>query len=169
MLDVGPLVGIARTLARASTYSGTASDVHRHIHLFDALITHDNLVAASRQLFVDGHYARAVEEAFKALAGRIRERTGLKADGRSLMETAFSLKRPRLRLSDLANQSQRDEQIGHKDLFVGCVTGLRNPRAHDHRYSDSPERALRLLVFADYLFCVVDSAETNPEKKADME
>ena len=79
------------------------------------------------------------------------------------METAFSEKKPKLRLNDLADRSQRDEQVGHKDIFAGCITGLRNPRAHDHLYTDSPAQALRLLGFIDYLFSVVEGAAADAE------
>ena len=81
------------------------------------------------------------------------------------MEAAFSERTPKLRLNDLADQSQRDEQVGHMSIFAGCITGLRNPRAHDHLYVDTPERALKLLIFVDYLFGVVEEAvtEMSPE------
>ena len=161
MVDIGSLLGTARGLARAAVTLDVEPD-HPLAPLFDELVTHPQLAKASRQLFVDHHYARAVEEGFKALCARVRERTGLTVDGRSLMETAFSEKKPKLRLNDLTDRSQRDEQIGHKDMFAGSITGLRNPRAHDHLYTDSPEQALRLLALADYLFTVVESAATDP-------
>lgn len=36
-------------------------------------------------------------------------------------------------------------------IFAGCMTGIRNPRAHDADWEDTEQRALQLLVFANHL------------------
>ena len=46
------------------------------LDFFDVLVTHPLMSDASRQLFADGHYARAVEQGFKAVNSLVKQRTG---------------------------------------------------------------------------------------------
>lgn len=147
-------LGPARSLGPVSPLS--------HLDLFDMLITHPELVEVARPLFRDGYFARAVEEGLKALTSYVRNLSGLHYDGRTLMEQAFSVNTPVIALNGLRNQSERDEQAGYMAILAGCVQGVRNPRAHDHRLTDAPETAIQLLVMAEHLFQKIDSAQVRP-------
>ena len=119
---------------------------------FDQTVTIPALRSASRLLFKDGHYARAVEEAFKCLDNLVKEKSELPdAHGAGLMRTAFSPQNPILKISDLVSKSQKDEQQGYMYIFAGAMTGIRNPRAHEHELVDDPEVALEMLVMANHL------------------
>ena len=52
----------------------------------------------------------------------------------------------------------KDEQRGYMDIFAGSMTGIRNPRAHEHDLADEPEVALELLVLANHLMRKLDAA-----------
>jgi uncharacterized protein (TIGR02391 family) len=135
--------------------------------VFDALIREPNLRDTTRQLFQDGHYALAVEEAYKCVNNAVKSRSGLTADGSSLMKSAFSLGNPVLKLNDLSDQSQRDQQLGYMEIFAGCMTGIRNPRAHEHQYLDEPHVALEMLAWANHLMRLVRiSKRCRARKKA---
>ncbi len=67
------------------------------------------------------------------------------------MRTAFSANDPVLGLNNLSSRSEKDEQRGYMDIFAGAMTGIRNPRAHDHELNDDPKVALDLLVLANHL------------------
>jgi len=56
----------------------------------DAIVVEPQLRATARQLFVDGHYSRAVEEGFKLLNNVVKRRSGLSSDGASLMTSAMT-------------------------------------------------------------------------------
>ena len=130
------------------------------LKLFDEIITSPSIRDVGRLLFRDGHYARSVEEAFKCLNNAVKNRSGLLSiDGADLMRTAFSAKDPVLGLNDLSSTSQRDEQRGYMDIFAGSMTGIRNPRAHDHQLNDNPKTALHLLVIANHLMERLQVAE----------
>ena len=119
---------------------------------FDLAVTDELLSSTSRQLYADGHYTRAVEEAFKCLNNVVKDKSGIRhQDGARLMRAAFSANSPALKLNESQSQSDRDEQQGYMDLFAGSMTGIRNPRAHDHRLTDEPEVALEMLVLANHL------------------
>ncbi len=123
---------------------------------FDALVTDPDLSAVCRTLFRDGHYARAVEEAFKFLANAVKGRSGEGArDGQDLMLHVFNPEDPVLRLNALRRVSEKDEQAGYRFMFAGAMTGIRNPRAHEHALGDQADVALEMLVMANHLMRVV--------------
>ena len=127
--------------------------------LFDELVTSDLLKQSSAALFGDGYYTRAVEEAFKCLNNAVKDKSGsADRDGARLMRTVFSANSPLLQLNPLQSQSDRDEQAGYMDIFAGAMTGIRNPRVHEHRLVDAPEVALELLVLANHLMRKLDAA-----------
>ena len=129
--------------------------------LFDELATSEPLREASGSLFRDGHYARAVEEAFKCLNNAVREKSGLTSqDGAGLMRSAFSANNPVLHLNGFQTRSERDEQQGYMDIYAGAMTGIRNPRAHDHQLVDAPEAALEMIALANHLMRKLDAAES---------
>ena len=119
---------------------------------FEELVTDSQLQQVSGPLFRDRHFARAVEEAFKYLNNAVKEKSEIdNQDGAALMRNAFSANSPVLFLNTFQSQSDRDEQQGYMDIFAGSMTGIRNPRAHDHQLADDPDVALELLVLANHL------------------
>ena len=123
---------------------------------FDAMVTDPDLNATTRTLFRDGHYARAVEEAYKFLANAVKGRSGDSLrDGRDLMFHVFNLDAPVLRINRLRGMSQRDEQEGYKFIFGGAMQGIRNPRAHEHSLHDEADVAVEMLVLANHLMRAV--------------
>ena len=131
---------------------------------FDKFVKHPALVQSSRSLFMDGHYARSVEEAFKCVNNLVKERAGrFDLDGDKLMREVFSAKKPQLKLNDQKSMSKVDEQRGYMELFAGAMTGIRNPRAHEHRLQDNPKSALEMLVLANHL---ADKVEISTRTRA---
>jgi len=119
---------------------------------FDVIITEPEAVAATGRLFRNGHYSQAVEEAFKLVNNMVKSRSLItEIDGASLMERAFSPSSPRLKINKLKTSSQRDQQLGYMKILAGCMTGVRNPRAHEHNFTDDPKTALELLALANHL------------------
>ena len=127
--------------------------------LFDELVTCIPLREATRSLFRDSHYTQAVEAAFKCLNNLTKEKSGLRSkDGSDLMNQVFSANNPILRLNEFNSKSETDEQLGYMQIYAGSMTGIRNPRAHEHDLRDDPKVALELLVFANHLMCKLESA-----------
>jgi len=130
--------------------------------LFDLLILEEPLRSTTRKLFMDGHYALAVEEAYKCLNNEVKDRSSalIDWDGADLMRKVFSLNKPILKLNTLKTKSQQNQQQGYMDILAGCMTGIRNPRAHEHRYLDAPEVTIELLTLANHLFRMVRLAKS---------
>ena len=133
-------------------------------NLFDELITNKRLNKTEKKLYKDGHHARAVEEAYKLLDNVVKKLSGVNESGSKLMQTVFSVGNPVLMLNAGSSTSEQDEQKGYMQIFSGCMTGIRNPRAHECEWEDSENHALQLLAFANYL---VERVENS--KKVDSE
>ena len=163
--DEADVIGLSRSSAKLRYGQGGRLNF---IQRFDIAVTDTELVGASRQLFADGHYARAVEEAFKCLNNAVKDKSEIyDLDGAGLMRTAFSANSPVLKLNLFRSQSDRDEQQGYMDLFAGSMTGIRNPRAHEHRLEDEPEVALEVIVFANHLMRKLEAAtKSQPRASA---
>ncbi len=128
---------------------------------FDQVVDDDELRRTCRKLYLDGHYALAVEEAYKCLNNIVKSLSGLHLDGVDLMKNAFSANKPVLRLNSLKTQSETDQQRGYMEIFAGVITGIRNPRAHEHAYLDDPTTALELLGMANHLVRIARSAKVD--------
>jgi uncharacterized protein (TIGR02391 family) len=135
------------------------------VELYDVVMDSDELRNVTRKLFVDGHYVRAVEEAYKCINNTVKAKSGLSANGQDLMNQAFSIKNPVLRLNTLKTESERNEQLGYMFSLGGCMTGIRNPRAHEHQLWDSPNVALEMLAWANHLMRIIDKAKRVRKRK----
>ena len=82
------------------------------------------------------------------------------------MRRTFSANKPKLRFSDLKTTSESDEQRGYMELYAGAMTGIRNPRAHEHDLEDDPRVALELLTFANHLMRKLVTARRSGRRKA---
>lgn len=107
-----------------------------------------------REHLANQRVPRAVEEAYKLLDNVVKKKANLQntnSTGASLMQKAFTPNNPILKLNSGTTASEQDEQSGYMQVFAGCMTGIRNPRAHDSDWEDTEERALQLLAFANHL------------------
>lgn len=176
MADAKTISGVASRLQRAIDKLGmgrpsrpkvVTPKPEDFVELYDILVKSKELRDATRKLFSGGHYARAVEEAYKCLNNRVKVKTGLAKDGQDLMNQVFSTKKPVLKLNNLKTESEVDEQLGYMLIFGGCMTGIRNPRAHEHQLQDSPDIALEMLAWANHLMRIVHEAKrVRKPKKA---
>lgn len=123
---------------------------------------HPEIAKVSGKLLDDGHFAQAVEEAFKRTinevkAHMIRKGQGIYDGGDSLMNHAFGCdgRVPPIRFNALNTPEEKDEQKGMMLLFKGIV-GIRNRKAHDNVILNSPERAVEYLGLASLLMRLLD-------------
>lgn len=132
------------------------------ILLYYNIVTNSALCKKTERLFNDGHYARAVEEAFKLLDNLVQEKAGLPGAGLTgarLMQSVFSPQKPVLKFNDGISASEKDEQLGYMQILAGCMSGIRNPRAHDSDWEDTEQRALQLLALANHLIERIETAK----------
>lgn len=138
---------------------GNAAD--RAIRAYTNLDLHPEIARTASGLYRNGHYANAVEDAVKALSDLVRMRSGEPLNGTTLMQRVFSPNAPILRLNSMADQSDKDDQLGFMMMFSEAVAGLRNPRAHK-LIRDDLERALEFIAFISLLAKLLDGAKKAP-------
>jgi len=97
-------------------------------------------------------HSQAILEAYKTVNILVKDKSGRKElDGQGLMSTVFSLENPILKLNDLQETSDKDEQKGFMLLYMGAMTGIRNPKAHDIVNQKDPLRTIEYLALASLL------------------
>lgn len=77
------------------------------------------------------NYFHAVFEATKGLAQRIRDMSGIQADGSALIDRVFSIEQPILAFNTLRTDTEKSEHKGFAALLKGCFAAARNPLAHE--------------------------------------
>ena len=135
------------------------TEAGKALRAIEGLDLHREIEGRAARLFKDGHYAEAVEAAYKALNLLVKLRSGRDdLDGAALMLTVFSVKDPVLTFNELKDDSDRSEQQGMMHLFAGTVLAFRNPSAHKFM-EDNPERALEYIAFISLLAKLLDGAK----------
>jgi len=122
----------------------------------EATINFENLHPKIQEHCEDRYYSKqysdAILAAYKVVLNEVKDVANVHdLDGKPLIEKAFSLNAPIIKLNNLATQSDRDEQQGFMMLFSGAAVGIRNPKAHDLVIQDDPLKTLRYLAFASLL------------------
>ena len=134
--------------------------------LFDKMQLHPKVTEVSEKLFIDGHYAQAIEEAYKAVIEFVKEKASSylddRVDGTKLMGEVFQVDNPMIKLNKLLNQTDRSEQEGFKFLFMGATLGIRNRKAHGNVIMTDPYRTLEYLGFASMLMKKAEEGELVP-------
>lgn len=124
---------------------------------------HPQIARVSKQLYLDGHYSNAAEDAFVEINARVKHlfasiRPGDKQpDGAAAMTTVFSNNNPLVEFCDRTDRTGEDTQQGYMNMLSGAMSALRNPKAHAN-IKISAEDAMRRLMFASMLMYKIDEA-----------
>jgi len=126
---------------------------------FDSLDLHPRIAGACGDLFRDGHYRNAVQDASIALINMVKEKSHRNdiTSETTLMDTVFSANNPILKFNELQNDTEESEQRGFMFLFKGATLGIRNPRSHALN-PDSQQEALEFIAFLSLLGKLVDKS-----------
>lgn len=123
---------------------------------------HPRIKCISKPRFDSGFYGDSVEAALKevncVVKQLVKSSDGRELDGASLMNTAFSVNNPVIKLDDLSTETGRNIQQGYMQIFAGSMTGIRNPKAHANIQPDRP-RTIHLLMLASLLMGKLDERQ----------
>lgn len=127
--------------------------------------THAEVLRYCREELLRNSNFHAVFEATKGLAERLREMTGLDADGSALVDTAFALgehNTPRIRINALSTETERSEHKGFANLIRGVFGLFRNVTAHAPRavWAVTEEDGLDLFTTLSLIHRRLDRADT---------
>ena len=106
------------------------------------------------------NYFHAVFEATKSVADKIRNKTGLTDDGSSLVNKAFSIKNPLLKINPLSTETDRSEHNGFANLLRGMFGMFRNTTGHAPKitWEIDEDDALDMLAFISLMHRRLDNS-----------
>lgn len=113
-------------------------------------------------------YSSAILDSIHLLTETIRNKTGLEGDGGSLVGQAFGGENPKIQLSKLQTDSEKNIQKGIQEILRGVYTAIRNPRSHD-KLNDSKEEADSIILFINYLLGIINISKSNFDESAFLE
>lgn len=151
--------------ARART-TDEAQDRTEHLRvLLQRRGAHDEVLTYCRPELVRKDYYEAVFEAIKGLGSRVRQLTGIDADGYRLVDQAMAGAEPVLRINALQTRTQRGEQLGVANLAKGLFSAFRNPAAHEPRieWTLTEQDALDVLGTLSMIHRRIDGASISAQ------
>ena len=121
---------------------------------------HERVLSFCRAELIADNYFHAVLEAVKSVFDRIREMSGMEADGSALVDKVFSGDSPVLAINNVATTSERSEQAGFANILKGLHGMFRNPTAHEARvkWPMNKDDAADLLTLASLVHRRLDAA-----------
>ncbi|MBC8391703.1 MAG: TIGR02391 family protein [Deltaproteobacteria bacterium] len=136
---------------------------HLHVSIKDRI----------RVYYEQSQYGLAAREGVLIYLEVLRNLTGLKEDGRPLVDGLFTYNKnktppglPKIQLNSLQTESEENIQDGHSHFSRGVVTGFRNPIQHRPIDSAVPGLfseldCLNILSLISYLLGKLDNAVVN--------
>lgn len=165
-MELGP-DGKLRRITPAATLSEAEERAGRLRSELIRRRVHANVLTFCRPELLQHNFFHAVLEAAKSLAERLRQMTGLVADGHSLVDQAMGNsngRMPLLALNTLRTDTERSIHTGVVNMLKGVFSLYRNPTAHTPKIlSDMKEEdALEALAIISMLHRWVDQAVPTP-------
>ena len=112
------------------------------------------------QEYESSRYTDAIKNAIYHLSNIIREKANLEGDGAQLIGDAFGGADPKIKVSKLQTENDKNVQRGMESLLRGIYQAIRNPRSHD-KGSDSKEDADAIILFIDYLIRIINKSKAQ--------
>lgn len=139
--------GKYRKITNTQTISEAEQRANRLKSKLEARNCHPKIFEYCRAELVAQNYFHTVFEAVKSIAEEIRQTTNLKDDGGELIDKAFSLKNPLVKINDLSTETMESEHKGFANLLKGIFGMFRNTTAHAPKlvWPISEEDALDIL------------------------
>lgn len=153
----------AREIQQQARILGLARKTTERTTDYERFISETELIDTTKTQYETGHFREAILNAYICLNNLVKVRVGTGLDGANLMKSTFSASNPKLKINGFTNGSEKDEQLGYMEIFSGCMTGIRNPRAHETSWPDDKQSALVLLIWANHLIKITKRATNGAE------
>ena len=124
---IGKMAQVATTIKEAEL---RADELKRKLKNRDV---HTDVLKFCRAELLEDNYFHAVFETTKSVADKIRNLSGLSADGNELIDGVFSINNPILIINKLQNETEKSEHKGFANLLKGFFGMFRNTTAHAPR------------------------------------
>lgn len=152
--------GKFREIKPASTISDVQIKVDNLKQELEKRNAHSEVFKYCKAELLQNNYFHSVLEANKGLYQRIRDLSGIKTDGKTLIEQVFS-SNPILIINNYQLASEKNEHEGFCNLLKGLCGMFRNPTAHEPKidWEVTEEDALEILGIISYCHRRLDKAQ----------
>ena len=152
---------IAKT-SKTTTVSEAEAKAHRLKYLLERRNVHQQIFLYCKAELLVENYFHSVFEAMKSIADRIRSLTGLSLDGIQLIDQAFSITNPMIRINGLQSDTDYSEDKGYANYIRGLFGLIRNPIAHEPKikFIIKEDEALDIFSSISYVHKRLDRSIT---------
>ncbi|SHJ16435.1 TIGR02391 family protein [Malonomonas rubra DSM 5091] len=158
--------GLFRETVQAKTLDEAESRAQAVRNKLAPRNTHPEVYKYCQPELMQENYFHAVFEACKGLFQRIRDLSGVEADGANLVDRVFSVEKPFLAFNTLQTETERSEHKGFAQLLKGCAAAIRNPLAHGPKILWQGETdAADYLTLLSMLHRKLDQCVNVPQNK----
>lgn len=144
----------------ATTLSEAEQRANRLIHKLQSRNTHELIFIYCKAELLTDNYFHTVFESTKSIAETIRQKTGLSEYGSELIDKAFGIKSPFIRINDLDSETKESEHKGFANLIKGLFGMFRNTTSHSPKiiWDINEEDALDMLSTVSMIHRRLESA-----------
>lgn len=152
--------GQYREIKTASTISDVQIKVDNLKQELEKRKVHREIFKYCKAELLQNNYFHSVLEANKGLFQRIRDLSGIQADGNKLIEQVFNTN-PILIINNYQSSSEKNEHNGFCNLLKGLCSMFRNPTAHEPKidWNVTEQDALEILGIISYCHRRLDNAQ----------
>ena len=145
---------------KATTISEAQQRASHFKYKLEVRNVHQVIFEYCKPELLNENYFHSVFEAVKSVAERIRNMTGLYADGNALIETAFSTSNPLIKINLIKNDTDRSEHLGLMIAMKGLFGIIRNPTAHEPKikFTIEEDEVLDLMILVSDIHKRLDKA-----------
>ena len=122
--------GVFNPVIVATTITEAEQRVNRFKSKLENRNIHSKIYEYCNAELINENYFHSVFEAVKSIAEEIRKRTNLNLDGAELVDKAFSISNPLIKINSLQTETEQSEQKGFSNLIKGVFGMFRNTTAH---------------------------------------
>jgi uncharacterized protein (TIGR02391 family) len=129
-------------------------DIERIIdtELWDAISSNYNV----------GKYTNSIIDAMLFLSNMLRDKANLEDDGVKLINNIFTKQNPKIKVTRLETETDRNIQDGIAYILRGLYQSIRNPRHHE-KIEDDEVTAKEIILFIDYLLRIIEKSKAKFE------
>lgn len=149
---------------KKTTQATTLSEAQQRANSFKSKLQsrnvhHEIIRFCDAELLVE-NYFHSIFEATKSVAERIRNMTGVYADGIKLVEVVFQINNPLIKINLLRNETDRSEHYGLANLIKSIFGLIRNPTAHTPKikFIIEEEEAIDLMSLISFAHKKLDKS-----------
>lgn len=122
--------GVFNPVLSARTITEAEQRVNRFKSKLESRNIHPKIYEYCNSELITENYFHSAFEAVKSIAEEIRKRTNLTLDGGELIDRAFSVTNPLIKINSLQTETEQSEQKGFSNLIKGVFGMFRNITAH---------------------------------------